>query len=774
MSLDTDFSETQAPAQHENSHAHKEVFDDWMKGADANLNTTDNTRDKSNSDKTDAKKALTFPSDKGDKADKGLVSIEAGKGNDVEAEFDASQRKDGMTSFKRVTTGSDVRTEQLFQGRDDQMTRQLTSDNNGKFLVLQNYDSEKRADGLRIVIENYNTNTKESRFDSDKRDDHLERETRSLKGSGERVEREFGDRPDGLTREVQTNTASGAQQNLKVFKDGSTVEEVKTVDGSKITTKTDSKGETQQTVEPPPKGGDQPQRTGDDGKEQRQSDGGNESREKKPPENKDDKDKAEADRKKQIDEDLKKFRDKLEGENKLPPLRKGEGPYQAIQRAIKEGKLPKMSHEEIKNHAIRIRDRDLKNGKTSFREGERLDFNSKEDINKKVDAERKRLEEVGKKSDKEPGRDETERKETDEGYKDPRLDEARRRLEATADDTIKDAADRKLFADNMRKFEDRARREGLSVEEVLKTYDNIDKLMGTKDGFIPQDKRAILANNAMYHLADPSNIDQGQFNTCNVTTMQEKLFTTHPSMVADILTQSALQGKYVAPNGRVIQLDRDSMEPVRNGYGKTDVARPLDGNRSYATQVLNHAMVNEITQRREPPQFYKQLHRDADGKPLRNGDSGERLIYADGKPCFDSDGKLIDSPDVSMDDMAESMERFTGERDVFLMNDEYGKDRQRMRSFGSPQELADRLKSGKMPVIIYVNGRDEAFGGSPNGEHGAHVVTIRDYDPKTGMVTISNQWGSKNDIKVPLDKLFKATKARPRVDGKIDQERKAG
>lgn len=70
---------------------------------------------------------------------------------------------------------------------------------------------------------------------------------------------------------------------------------------------------------------------------------------------------------------------------KLEPLFKGQGPYQSIERMVRTGKLPHMTSEEIKENAVRIRNRDFDQMKRSYyKVGERPDFYSKEEIQERL------------------------------------------------------------------------------------------------------------------------------------------------------------------------------------------------------------------------------------------------------------------------------------------------------------------------------------------------------------------------------------------------------
>jgi hypothetical protein len=78
--------------------------------------------------------------------------------------------------------------------------------------------------------------------------------------------------------------------------------------------------------------------------------------------------------------------------------------------------------------------------------------------------------------------------------------------------------------------------------------------------------------------------------------------------------------------------------------------------------------------------------------------------------------------------------------------------------------LAQLKHDGKLPVIIQVNTENEPFwtdsnGGNAGGAGGEHVVTIADYDEKTGTVKVRNQWdaGSDHD-NLSTKQLFDATR----------------
>lgn len=351
--------------------------------------------------------------------------------------------------------------------------------------------------------------------------------------------------------------------------------------------------------------------------------------------------------------------------------------------------------------------------------------------------------------------------------------ESRERLNTAVEANITNPEQREQFKENMRRFEERAKKEGLPPEEVSKTYDAMNKLMTAPqtDSKLPsQEQRTVLAQQFMHHVVDGGqNIDQGDFNVCSTSVLAEKLMTQKPSAAGEVLASAATEGKFTAPDGKEIKLDAASMQPVTG----SDTPAPVDGQRSHSTQVLNHALSNEISQRRVPPEFIKQLNGvDETGKNLAPQDTGERRTGGsfDGPLARTKDGAVDRSPNINPKELESSIERFTNQKESVLLNSlDFNVDGG--NSFATPKQLLERVReaerTGRLPLAIMVDAKHPAISGvndnAPDRIDG-HVVSIRGVDESTGGLKISNQWGSQYDGVISAEKLFDAS----RVAGKLE------
>ena len=173
------------------------------------------------------------------------------------------------------------------------------------------------------------------------------------------------------------------------------------------------------------------------------------------------------------------------------------------------------------------------------------------------------------------------------------------------------------FQKDMSDFEARARKEHLPPEEIAKTYDQISRLLdASKIAVVSAANRAMLAEGLMHQVAHVQDTDQGNHNTCNVTTALKITLRNNPSIAAEMAATTAVKGAWTSLDGKTVQIDRPSLQP----QAEESTFPPHPGERSYATQVLNLVMVNDALQRRAIPLTY--IQRTPEGP----GDSGERRL----------------------------------------------------------------------------------------------------------------------------------------------------
>jgi hypothetical protein len=335
----------------------------------------------------------------------------------------------------------------------------------------------------------------------------------------------------------------------------------------------------------------------------------------------------------------------------------------------------------------------------------------------------------------------------------------------------------------------------LSPEEVEKTYRNLARLLEAKDQPdwpIQAKDRAVLAEQILHHAAFPSSIDQGKHSTCNVATVEARMFARNPSAAAEFITNVALDGAYATRDSppKVIELDKEELKKsltMRPGSEEA-INPPEDGDRSYASQLFQVAAVNishnmhpiEVKQadgtvKTYPPGSveYRQVEPGTPPGLVPPNETGELLVDAKtGEPITDANGRPITQPFMNDDEIVNVYNEITGaqppESGIFLADPDYvaGEGKQ-VTTFKNEEQLKEALEKakaeGKMPVILKVNTGQEPFftdsrGGSAGGSGGPHVVVITDFDAQTGEARINNQWGSATDHAVNIHELFRATK----------------
>ncbi len=355
----------------------------------------------------------------------------------------------------------------------------------------------------------------------------------------------------------------------------------------------------------------------------------------------------------------------------------------------------------------------------------------------------------------------------------PRADKdaEREKLDHLADSKIGLLKERTQFKEDMKAFEQRAQQQHLSDEEVAKTYREISRVLEAK-GTQPMDdrKRVRVALGIMAIAAEPTSNDQGGHNTCNVTAIENRLFTREPSNAAKLIADVATTGKYVAADGTAVTLDRASFSTY--GEEANNAARGTNA-RNYASQLFDVAAVNLVLVKHNEATIPPGDLRYSQERPTSFRDSGERVRdYSKNPPTVISDNPY---EAAMFDGMLKINTMITGrfEPQAFMVQKDSTPEGSRITSFDSKEEFETKLaaakEAGAFPIVLGVHANNRPFFDTESRhplhvDHAledGHIVLVTGYDPVKHTVTYDNQWGNSQDHSddkpVSIDDMYKAT-----------------
>jgi len=217
---------------------------------------------------------------------------------------------------------------------------------------------------------------------------------------------------------------------------------------------------------------------------------------------------------------------------------------------------------------------------------------------------------------------------------------SRQELKDRAAEKIKNPDERAKFEADMDAFEKRARdtEPPLSREEVAKTYEQIAKLLEKNDTApISETNRVTLARQVLHNAADPTDVSQGYYNTCNTAAVESRTYVRRPFEAARLVADIATKGEYTT-NGEppvTVKVGRDIDKGSLEKHGESKSAHvPGENHRPYASQIFQVTAVNihyaKENAKTDPPGQIKYEQqkpgRDevVDGKYVT--DNGERLV----------------------------------------------------------------------------------------------------------------------------------------------------
>ncbi len=315
------------------------------------------------------------------------------------------------------------------------------------------------------------------------------------------------------------------------------------------------------------------------------------------------------------------------------------------------------------------------------------------------------------------------------------------------------------FRNDMVQFEVRAAQSGLGAEEIARTYREVSRLLESeRERPTSAQDRVKLAEQVMHQAAHPGSVNQGFHSTCNVAVLESRIYNRNPSEAARLVADVAVNGLYETAGGKVVHPNEQGLKPDWEAKNNP----PGDGERSHASQIFQKTAVDMYWQkenaRSNPPGQirYEQRPDKADG------DTGERLLdYSKNPPA-----EIARAPRVRLSGLGDISEQITGknETDLMIVTANYP-DRQDWVKVQSQedfrQKLAEMKREGRLPVVLPIFSSHEPFLGDGSkfaggGTGGEHVVTITDFDERTGQVKVDNQLGQSSDRALPADKVFRA------------------
>lgn len=334
------------------------------------------------------------------------------------------------------------------------------------------------------------------------------------------------------------------------------------------------------------------------------------------------------------------------------------------------------------------------------------------------------------------------------------LEGQRRRLAALAERALSPEHLRRM-QDGMRALEAR----GLAGGELAQTYFHIARLLEARgDTPLAAEQRRLLAVQILENAATPTDISQGNNNTCNVTAVETAVYTRSPSIAARLVVDIALTGRYTAPGGQVVEIDPAPRTPAARRAGSRE-----DGVRVHASEIFQIAAVNL---------FYGFLgngYRYDQVIPTGPRDTGERLIDTR------NNNRIVQTePDLFDDQIVTVARLITGDNRIGYIltpsNSSFsGGDAARLVAAANNEQelntlLANFAREGRLPVIVRVNAHlepvaihREDMNPARIAEVGAHVVTITAYHPgPPPTVSMDNQWSRAYDRTISVTDLWNA------------------
>lgn len=403
----------------------------------------------------------------------------------------------------------------------------------------------------------------------------------------------------------------------------------------------------------------------------------------------------------------------------------------------------------------------------------------------------------------------------------------RHQLEKLAGECFSDKEQLSKFLSNIEQFEQRARQQKLSREDIDAFYKQVrDVLQESKTGnrFFDGKFLQTLASDMMKEAADAGTVHQGPYDSCTAGALQTALFIAEPATIGGLIRDLALTGQYTTMDGSTVRLPERNMRPNPGQKEESGAIRnPVD-------QLAQVGLLNIYWQRQDKANDQTGLRGkityEEDHPEDFVGDHGARLMDHSTNPPKPVSEKVsyIDpgfkrsphAPSIATDairpalapkitDMASVSDMYSqlrGNKGKLKVIDENGSPPVfRPQSKEDLRRFVEQVRAenhGVMPPIVvgvytavepFRSDRreglrkpgsavrpDEPAGG--DSRHGRHAVVLTDLDSTVNHLTVQNQWSDNLDHtgqpgckpKIELGDLYNAIKP-PQGDGKPPREK---
>lgn len=322
---------------------------------------------------------------------------------------------------------------------------------------------------------------------------------------------------------------------------------------------------------------------------------------------------------------------------------------------------------------------------------------------------------------------------------------ARRHFLKLLDGNEQNASEKQQVIDAMHRFE---KRHSIDPKEIKEFYEQCSRMFDKNwmDGIkpVPHEKRVTLAEQVILQAANPDLIRQGDHNTCNVTTVEYRMYCKHPTAAAKMVADLSLDATWKSDSTRVdLNMYRDCFKPETG----TDSLQ-LGNDRSFASQIFQIGAVN--------------VHYAGQGKTVYYQERNERTNKQE--EVLDEGNFKSRKPNLSDDELIAIYNKIAHTNDdKFIITHDSSPATQHCERFTSKEELRTFLfrHQEDMPLTLVVDVINDPIWSEENGVayiNGPHVVTIKSFDPIKNTVDLHNQWQAKNDHKdLPLEVLYNSS-----------------